>query len=234
MINKEYSTNDRNVIIMPANESIVCVIDDVFFFVPARSVIFLPKGKKYHIISGPYVVINSLFFDDDIKSFKKEIIVSSTTPLIFELILFLSSNEKVETLKFKEMLIELINYNEKIKFNIKLTLPKDRRLKRIMFHILKYPEYKNTMKNLSCKFGVGERTLLRVVNKELFMSFSQWKKQIYIYISLKKLYSGSTIQQISDELGYESVSSFICFFKKNVGTSPKKYLKKNYIQGLII
>lgn len=47
MINKEHSTNDINVIIMPANESIVCVIDDVFFFVPAISIIFTKKRKYY-------------------------------------------------------------------------------------------------------------------------------------------------------------------------------------------
>lgn len=50
MINKEHSTNDINVIIMPANESIVCVIDDVFFFVPAISIIFYQKEKILYLV----------------------------------------------------------------------------------------------------------------------------------------------------------------------------------------
>ncbi|MNU09653.1 Helix-turn-helix domain protein [compost metagenome] len=46
-----------------------------------------------------------------------------------------------------------------------------------------------------------------------------------LIVALRSLAAGATVQQISGDLGYESVSAFITMFKKTLGTSPAKYLK---------
>nr|WP_295835476.1 helix-turn-helix domain-containing protein [uncultured Azospirillum sp.] len=40
---------------------------------------------------------------------------------------------------------------------------------------------------------------------------------------LAQLSGGSSVQQVSDALGYESATSFIVMFKKALGTTPTRY-----------
>ena len=40
---------------------------------------------------------------------------------------------------------------------------------------------------------------------------------------LLQLAAGHSVQQVSMDLGYESVSAFITVFKKRLGTTPKRY-----------
>jgi len=42
-------------------------------------------------------------------------------------------------------------------------------------------------------------------------------------LALQKLAINLPIQTISEELGYDSVSAFITFFKKALGKSPRQY-----------
>lgn len=57
------------------------------------------------------------------------------------------------------------------------------------------------------------------------MTFGRWRQQLQLIIALRSLAAGATVQKVSGDLGYESVSAFITMFKKALGTSPAKYLK---------
>jgi AraC-like DNA-binding protein len=50
-----------------------------------------------------------------------------------------------------------------------------------------------------------------------------------LVIALQQLALGESVQRIAEELGYESVSAFITFFKKTLGKSPKQYIKQQDI-----
>jgi len=73
---------------------------------------------------------------------------------------------------------------------------------------------------------MSERTLTRLVKQEVGLSFGRWRGQLHIVLALQKLASGVSVQRIADELGYESASAFITFFKKTLGKSPKQYIKQ--------
>jgi len=47
---------------------------------------------------------------------------------------------------------------------------------------------------------------------------------LQLIIAIRSLAAGATVQQVSGELGYDSVSAFITMFKKALGASPAKYL----------
>ncbi|MGS0726242.1 helix-turn-helix domain-containing protein, partial [Shewanella sp. 0m-11] len=68
-------------------------------------------------------------------------------------------------------------------------------------------------------------TLARLVKSEIGLSFGRWRGQLHIVLALQKLATGDSVQRIAEELGYESVSAFITFFKKTLGQSPKQYMK---------
>ena len=73
---------------------------------------------------------------------------------------------------------------------------------------------------------MSERTLARLVKQETGLTFGRWRGQLHLVLALQKLTTGDSVQRIADELGYESVSAFITFFKKTLGQPPKQYMKQ--------
>ena len=45
-------------------------------------------------------------------------------------------------------------------------------------------------------------------------------------LAVKWLSAESSVQQVSDGLGYESAGSFVTMFRKAPGTSPGRYMAK--------
>ena len=89
------------------------------------------------------------------------------------------------------------------------------------------PANKLTIEQWAMKVGASSRTLNRLFNKNYGMGFSRWKQKLKILKSLDMLNAGDKLTDIAFELGYESTSSFITAFKKQLDCSPKKYLTKD-------
>jgi AraC-like DNA-binding protein len=47
---------------------------------------------------------------------------------------------------------------------------------------------------------------------------------LHLIVALRELTSGASVQQVSADLGYDSVAAFITMFKKALGKPPGKYL----------
>ena len=73
------------------------------------------------------------------------------------------------------------------------------------------------------RLAMSERTLLRLVKQDTGLSFARWRQQVQLLHALLQLAAGKSVQQVSMDLGYESVSAFITVFKKRLGTTPKRY-----------
>src|SRR5215468_8561848 len=78
------------------------------------------------------------------------------------------------------------------------------------------------------RIGLSERTLLRLISRETGMSFGRWRQQLGVVLAVKWLADGISIQQVSADLGYESVPSFVTMFRKALGTSPGRYMAERY------
>jgi AraC-like DNA-binding protein len=60
------------------------------------------------------------------------------------------------------------------------------------------------------------------------MSFGRWRQQFAIVLAVKRLADGASIQQVANDLGYESVPSFVTMFRKALGTSPGRYMAERH------
>ncbi|MGU3575041.1 helix-turn-helix domain-containing protein [Brucellaceae bacterium C25G] len=74
--------------------------------------------------------------------------------------------------------------------------------------------------------AMSENSLTRLVQQETGLTFGRWRQQFQLIVAIRSLTSGKTVQQISGDLGSESVSAFITMFKKALGASPANYLRK--------
>ncbi|MEC3947941.1 AraC family transcriptional regulator [Sphingobium sp. HWE2-09] len=102
--------------------------------------------------------------------------------------------------------------------------PADTRLRQIAQAFVTDPTDRSTMSEWSRRVGMSERSLFRLVQREVGLTFGQWRQQFQIIIALRRLAEGDSVQNVAFDLGYESASSFCTMFRKALGQSPGKYL----------
>ena len=57
------------------------------------------------------------------------------------------------------------------------------------------------------------------------MHFGQWRQQPRLLHALQLLASGERVTAAALEAGYNSPTAFIAMFRKQLGTTPKRYLE---------
>jgi AraC-like DNA-binding protein len=72
-----------------------------------------------------------------------------------------------------------------------------------------------------------ERTLMRRCQRDLGMTFIEWRQRLKVLKALALLEQGWTVESIGLHLGYSSASAFIGMFRKMMGTTPDEYRKNN-------
>nr|WP_245519926.1 AraC family transcriptional regulator [Neorhizobium sp. R1-B] len=99
-------------------------------------------------------------------------------------------------------------------------------MNRIASALVEDPSDRSTMAQWARRVAMSENSLARLVQQETGLTFGRWRQQLQLIIAIRCLAAGVTVQQVSGDLGYESVSAFITMFKKALGTSPAQYLRK--------
>ena len=97
------------------------------------------------------------------------------------------------------------------------------RLQTLYQHLLAEPQNRLSSRAWAERLAMSERTLLRLVKQDTGLSFARWRQQVQLLHAVLQLAAGKSVQQVSMDLGYESVSAFITVFKKRLGTTPKRY-----------
>ena len=104
-----------------------------------------------------------------------------------------------------------------------LPMPADRRLRKLIDHLLDDPADKSPLAELARRVGISERSLTRLAAK-VGMSVGDWRRRLHVALSLRMLTAGRRVHQIAIDLGYESASSFVTMFRKATGKSPTQFL----------
>ena len=109
---------------------------------------------------------------------------------------------------------------------LELRMPADVRLKKISETLTENPGDKRTLQEWGRRVGATDRTLARLFKLETGMSFRQWRQQMRILESLRRLGREEQVSTVALDLGYNSPSAFIGMFKKALGKTPGRYFKE--------
>jgi AraC-like DNA-binding protein len=58
------------------------------------------------------------------------------------------------------------------------------------------------------------------------MTFGEWRQRRVLVAALERLADGSPVTGVALDLGYESPSAFIAMFKRVLGETPSRYVRK--------
>ncbi|MHC5307991.1 AraC family transcriptional regulator [Bartonella sp. LJL80] len=82
-----------------------------------------------------------------------------------------------------------------------------------------------SLKTIAKRANLTERTLMRLAEKHLGMSLTQWRQRHKIIRAIPMLTAGEKVETVALQLGYQSASAFISMFRRLMGCTPDEYRK---------
>jgi len=162
------------------------------------------------------------------RAFRGKWLVMNVSALLRELILYACKMKKLRKRTAGErrivgIIVEQLKSVESVP--LQLPHPSDSRAMRVVRTLLADPADHRTLEKLCADCGASKRTIQRVFLEETRMHFGQWRQQLRLLHALQLLASGEKVTAAALEAGYNSPSAFIAMFRKQLGTTPKRYLE---------
>jgi AraC-like DNA-binding protein len=91
--------------------------------------------------------------------------------------------------------------------------------------LIESPGDNKKLERLCRECGASKRTIQRLFRKETKMTFSRWRQQLRLLHAMQRLALGEKVTSAALDAGYNSTSAFISMFRKQLGTTPARYLE---------
>ncbi|MBP9928402.1 MAG: helix-turn-helix transcriptional regulator [Rhodoferax sp.] len=104
-----------------------------------------------------------------------------------------------------------------------LQWPGNRKLQAICEALYKNPSDTRGIAEWATTLGASDRTLSRQFEREMGVSFRDWRYRLRAFKALELLATGMSITAASIEIGYASTAAFTYMFRKEFGCSPSTY-----------
>jgi AraC-like DNA-binding protein len=208
-------------------------IKDKRYVIPAKHYFWIPYGLMHTLkIGHSGTVLRSLFFythDDDKHKFYSQFGIYPINELLMQMIKYtetwdgniVPSNNKYQFLSvIKNILPEI----SKKKVPIALPFTENDRMRPILTYLEKRISEGHTLQSISERFGLSERTLSRLFQSTLNMSFLQYLKLLRMVKAVElMLLSDKSLGEIAYSVGYQSLSAFSSSFYNLTNHRPSDF-----------
>ena len=196
------------------------------WIVPPEGAVYIPAGTLHSVSMHGAVEMRTLYIKAAHMVVRaRPLVVIAVPTLLRELILALNEEPVAFTPESRggliAKLIELeIGRAKELSLNI--PLPRDPRLQRLCAEILADPSDRRTLDQWSETTGASTRTLARLFERDLGMTFVHWRQRARFHSALEALSNGEPISRVAKMHGYRSTSAFTAAFGKVMGVAPSK------------
>jgi len=197
--------------------------------VPPMRAVWIPAHTPHSITMSGAVSLRTLYFLPALADgLPKKCLVMNVSPLLRELILRACEFEKLNRrVAGQRRLIEMILEELQAVPTVPLRLPhpNDARALRVVRALAANPADARTLEKLCKDCGASKRTVERLFLRETKMPFQKWRQQLRLLRSVERLAAGEKVTAAALEAGYTSTSAFIAMFRRELGTTPRRYLR---------
>jgi len=198
------------------------------WIVPPDGAAYIPAGLSHSVSMHGNVDMRTLYIDPlAVRKRTQGLSVVTVPGLLKELILALGAEPVAYDPDSRGSLIaQLIEREIHLAqaLSLHVPLPRDTRLQKLCAELLADPSDRRTLDGWSEIAGASARTLARLFERDLGMSFIQWRQRVRFQSALEALSQGAPVSVVAKMHGYRSPSAFSAAFAKAMGHAPSKVM----------
>jgi len=199
------------------------------WIVPPQRSLWIPLGMSHEILMEGPVAVRMLYLDRATSGpFGPHCRVMAVSPLLRELILAaVQAHGERDTTTMQlatPLLLHALRNAEEAPFRI--PVPSDPRLRKACQRLLDDASRPDTLEQLASRVGASSRTLARLFDSELRMSFVRWRQHVRLARAISQMSLGRPVKSVARDAGYASTSAFCSMFHRIIGVSPTDYLRQ--------
>lgn len=229
---KDYATevpphrHRKGQLVLALHGAVTCQLANGWWMVPPNCGVWIPGGTVHSNRATANARLSFLFVEPDAASLPQQCCTLSISPMIREMIRHLANQPQDYALgghtdRLVRVLLDELALMPREGFH--LPVSDHPKIRQIADMLSADPSDRSTLGQWAARVAISERSLARLLVQETGMTFGRWRQQFHLLIALRELASGSAVQRVSDDLGYESVTAFITMFKKALGETPARY-----------
>ena len=227
-LEKDFHRHRKAQLMLLLRGVLTCELEGALWLVPPQSALWVPGDVLHKITAAGTIEVYVAFVDPVVATdLPATCCAVSTTALLRELVIRSAQLPLLYPEDGPAMHLVSLLLHELASAplgTLHLPMPSDTRLRKIAQAIMDQPADRGTMQSWARRVGLSERTLARLLTQQTGMSFGRWRQQLHLMLAVKWLGTGASVQQVADELGYESAGGFVTMFRKALGTSPGRYM----------
>jgi AraC-like DNA-binding protein/mannose-6-phosphate isomerase-like protein (cupin superfamily) len=194
------------------------------WIVPPDRAVYLPARTTHSIGIRGQVEMRTLYIardaHDDLPAAPTVLEVS---PLLRELVLALIEEPVIYDEQGRGGAMAYLIFAEIARarrLGLVIPMPRDPRLLRVCNALLADPASRLTLEGWVDVAGASARTLARLFETELGLSFAVWRQRVRFHSALEAIVAGEPIARVAERNGYRSSSAFSAAFRKAMGQAP--------------
>jgi AraC-like DNA-binding protein len=197
--------------------------------VPPHRAVWIPAKMPHAITMSGVVAMRTLYLKPRLaKGPPRDCCVINVSPLLRELILHACTVRTLKTsVQWQAHLVAVILHQLEAVRTVPLQLPhlSDPRLVRIAAILMRDPRDPRTLAQLCKETGAGKRSVERLFQQEIGMTFGKWRQQLRLMQGMRLLAEGAKVTHAALESGYGTASAFTSMFRKALGVTPRSYFR---------
>lgn len=201
------------------------------WIVPPDRAVYVPAGLPHSVAMRGPVDMRTLYIDPKVRTdLPRRAVVLEVADLLRALVLALMEepvlyDDTGRAGDIARLVLSEIATADTLQFVVPMPQARtgDKRLERLCARLLDDPADHRTLDNWAEDVGASARTLARLFQRGLGMSFNVWRQRVRFHNAIEALMRGEPIAEIAAANGYRSTSAFTAAFRKSVGVPPSAF-----------
>jgi AraC-like DNA-binding protein len=216
----------KSQLVLALHGAVTCQVADGLWIVPPHCGVWIPGGLPHSNRATANAKLCYLFVEPDRVALPTQCCTLSISPMVREMILQLANvSQDYDAHGHTDRLVGVLLDELALMPMERLCLPVSSHPKMLEIEntLLANPGERSTIVEWAKRVAMSERSLARLVVAETGLTFGRWRQLFHLLFAIRELAGGASVQRVSGDLGYESVTAFITMFKKALGQPPARY-----------
>ncbi len=196
------------------------------WIIPPERAVWIPPEMPHQLTLYSVKTCSLYILPESVPRQVTQCEVLSISPLLRQLLLTAPQLNppfsKHDDLIFELILMELTQAES---MDLHLPLPEHQAMLAICKLFLKSPNIHYAPETFAAELCLSERHFSRLFKQETGISFSKWRQQACVLLSLERLIQQHSIQHIAYDFGFQNPAAFSTMFQRVLGLSPSRYMQ---------